>query len=168
MNYPSRVFYHLIVLTMGILFKNKSLLLKTLTENFLTISLTFKSSNTFLHSGYAHRFPIENSAILLGESDVDFLSEMISTSLYNAPYSMRSGIKVLEFRTKLPNAPAAFALVFSSRSCNRSISNDTHGLRCLYSLSLWNPAFPTAKQANFRTFLSLALQHWIAKLIRLF
>ena len=72
---------------------------------------------------------------------------------------MRSGIKVFEFLTKFPKAPAAFALVFSSLSYKRSIKSGTQGLRCSYNLLLWNPAFPTAKQANFLTFLSLALQH---------
>ncbi len=42
----------------------------------------------------------------------------------------------------------------TSGSFNNSTSNGTTGLKCSYNLSLWNPALPTAKQANFLVFLS--------------
>ena len=67
---------------------------------------------------------------------------------------MRSLASELEFLTKLPSAPAALARVFSSGSRSRSTSMGTTGLNYSYNLSLWNPALPTAKQANFLVFLS--------------
>ena len=103
--------------------------LQCIQENFLTISLTLSSSKTFLHSGYAQRLPIENSAILRGDSEFEFSFVTRSTSRYKAPNFTRSGISVLELRTKLPSAPAALALVFSSRSYSKSTSKGTQGLK---------------------------------------
>ena len=88
-----------------------------------------------------------------------------SKSCFRAPCLIKSLHKVLEFLTKLPRAPAALALVFSSWSLKRSTKRITQGLKCTYSTSLWKPALPTAKQANFLVFRSGSLQHSMAAAI---
>ena len=119
-------------------------------------------SNSCLHSLYTHKLPMENNAILLGDYDGPLSLATTSKSCFKAPCLIRSLHNVFEFLTKFPSAPAALALVFSSGSFNNSTRSGTHGLKCSYSTSLWKPAFPTAKHANFLVLRSGSRQHSIA------
>lgn len=125
-------------------------------------------SNSSLHILYTHKFPIENNAILRGLCEGPLSLLTTSRSWVSAPCSIRSLQSVSEFLTKLPKAPAALALVFSSGSLSNSTSRGTQGLRLSYRFSLWKPAFPTAKQANFLVFGSGSVHLSIAALIRPF
>jgi len=53
----------------------------------------------------------------------------ISINFYKAPNLTKFGINILEFLTKFPKAPAAFALVFSSLSYNKFINKGTQGFK---------------------------------------
>lgn len=87
-------------------------------------------SNSILHSLYTHKFPIENKAILLGDYEGPLSLATTSRSYLRAPCLIRSLQRALEFLTKLPRAPAALALVFSSGSYRRSTNRGTQGFKC--------------------------------------
>lgn len=128
--------------------------------------LMFNISNSRLHSSYTHKFPIENSAICFGLGPGPLSFSTTSSSVVRALFLIRLSHSLDEFLTKLPSAPAALALVFSSSSFSSPTIYTMHGFNWSYRVSLWNPALPTAKQANLRVFLSESLQHSIASEIK--
>ena len=69
------------------------------------------------------------------------------------------------FRTRLPIAPAALALVFSSASLSEA--RDSRGMEqnsAGYNSSQWKAALPTAKQANFLVLASSSAQQAVSNI----
>jgi hypothetical protein len=90
--------------------------------------------------------PKENRAIFLALPPLSSCNVLIKAP--SASFFIYSSINKPEFLTRLPNAPAALALVFSSLSLSKLVRSGMQDFIFSYKLALWKLALPMAKQAN--------------------
>jgi hypothetical protein len=116
----------------------------------------------YLQDGYTAIVPREKRAMRCVGRSVSIKTER--RSVRGTKTLAISAANTPPLRTRLPIAPAALALVFSSASLSdadarRGIEQCREG----YSSSQWKAALPTAKHANFRVLASTSAQQVVKR-----